>query len=91
MPLDQMSGVINPYPKIPLGINKKCCWVCRASGPSLSLCTKSDGTHTFKETPPNDHYQPLNQKETLWANKSPKVWTLENGEELAWLCFDCAH
>jgi len=85
------EGPNQSYSKVPLGTNKKCCWVCRAKGLSLSLCSKGDGEHKFKEIPPNDCYQPMSMKEELWANKSPTVWTLENGEELAWLCFDCAH
>jgi len=32
----------------------------------------------------------MDMKETLWANKTPKEWTLEDGLELAWTCPYCA-
>ena len=90
-----MVGVEGPsssYPKVPIGEDKKCCWVCRASGLSLSLLSQSDANHRFRINPTQtDYYKPLDMKETLWKNKSPKIWTLETGEELAWTCFDCAH
>ena len=78
--------------KVPVGTFKKCCWVCRTEGVSLSLLPQSDASHRFRINPTQvDHYKSMETKETLWANKTPKEWKLENGEELAWTCFDCAH
>lgn len=80
--------------KVPLGVNLKCCWACRTPGLNLSLLTKSDAEQCFKENPtPREVFFsriPMEMKEILWANKSPTVWTLENGTELAWTCPYCA-
>ena len=80
--------------KIPIGVNTKCCWACRTAGSSLNLLPMSYAEHRFKENPTNQEVFfsciPMDMKEILWANKTPKGWTLENGEELAWTCPYCA-